>query len=106
MTVSSSLHRRVRGALVLLCVLLCPHGARASPLFELYGDVQEQGGFNARVSSPSAASVYFNPALLPRAKHGLSTGSFVGYDAIEIALSARSPRQDLTEAAMRCPPSG
>ena len=40
-------------------------GAEASPLFELAGAVNGQGGFNARAVDAGAASAYFNPAFLP-----------------------------------------
>ena len=71
--------------LLLAALLLCvPAPAAASPLFELVGSGLGTGGFSARTRSPSSASAYFNPALLPRAKQGLELGVFVLHDAIGV----------------------
>jgi hypothetical protein len=63
--------------------------AHASPLFELVGGVGDNAGFNGRATGASAASSYFNPALLPRATPGFTTGVFVLNDAIELSLDGR-----------------
>ncbi len=76
-------------ALTLGCVLPSP-AARASPLFELLGGVGGQAGLNGRVAGPSAASTYFNPALLPKAAPGFQAGVFVLYDSIHLTLDGRS----------------
>ncbi len=67
-----------------------PRSAAASPLFELVGGGQGSGGFNARVTGASAASTYFNPALLVDAEQGLELGVFVLTDQISISVDARS----------------
>jgi long-chain fatty acid transport protein len=85
-------------ALIVIALLLYAPAAAASPLFELLGPLSGQGGFNARVGAPSAASAYYNPALLPRARRGLDVGTFVLHDAIAIELMARSPQNDLAES--------
>lgn len=85
---------------VLLASVLASERARASPVFEIYGGANTGGGFNARVSSPSAASAYFNPALLPRAERGLSFGVFFAYDDIDIEVGQRSRRNDLPEVGV------
>jgi long-chain fatty acid transport protein len=63
--------------------------AAASPLFELLGDSSDQGGFAARTGFASAASSYFNPALLTEAAPGVSLGAFVLHDQIGVALDGR-----------------
>lgn len=63
--------------------------ASASPLFELVGGVQGNGGFNARALEGGAASTYFNPAFLPDAESGFDLGVFVLTDQIGIHPMAR-----------------
>lgn len=63
--------------------------AAASPLFELVGGVQGNGGFNARSLEGGAASTYFNPAFLPDAETGFDIGIFVLTDQIGIHPFAR-----------------
>ena len=82
-------------ALATLSILTTPEVTRASPLFELIGSSLGSGGFNARGTGPSAASTYFNPALLPKANQGLEVGFLVVNDAIGISLDARSPDADV-----------
>lgn len=74
--------------------------AAASPLFELVGSNLGDGGFNARAHGPSAASTYFNPALLPQAEQGLELGVFVLNDAISITLDGRSHAVDVSDAVL------
>jgi long-chain fatty acid transport protein len=89
-----------------LCAVVCASSlvavthAHASPLFELVGATFGTGGLNARGTGASAASAYFNPALLPEAKHGLEVGWFFLNDAIDIRLDARSTAQDVPESAV------
>jgi long-chain fatty acid transport protein len=87
-------------AACLLAMLLFASRAHASPLFELVGASFGNGGFNARGSGPSAASTYYNPALLPKAKQGLELGWLVLNDAIDIDVMARSPGQDVPPSAL------
>ncbi len=84
-------------SILLLASLSSP--ARASPLFELLGGGFGSGGLNARATGPSAASTYFNPALLPKAKQGLELGWLVLHDAIRIDPAARSPSDDVPLSA-------
>lgn len=74
--------------------------AQASPLFELIGAGVGSGGLNARSTGASAASTYFNPAFLPRAKAGLELGAFVLNDAISITLDGRGSQHDIPESAV------
>ena len=68
---------------------LAPIAAHASQAFELSGGTMGSGGFAARNTGASAASTYFNPALLPRARQGLRVGVFVIDQDIKIALDSR-----------------
>lgn len=88
---------RIRTSLVLFACLwtLAPERASASPLFELVGSSFGTGGFNGRATGASAASTYFNPAFLPRAKQGLELGWYVVNDAINITLDGRGKAYDL-----------
>jgi long-chain fatty acid transport protein len=86
----------MRRPLVALAVLASAGPAWASPLFELTGAVQGDGGFNARVLEAGAASTYFNPASLPDAPVGFDLGLFMLADQIGIGLDGRpSPAADV-----------
>lgn len=74
---------------VSVCCLLITASAHASPLFELLGGVGDHGGLNGRVTASGASAAYFNPALLPKAKPGFQTGTFVLNDSINITLNPR-----------------
>ncbi len=79
-------------------VLLLAGRAQAGPLFELTGGGSGMGGFNGRATGASAASTYFNPALLAHADPGLELGVFVLGDWIDIDPDARlSPSADVPE---------
>ena len=78
--------------------LLC-RVASASPVFELTGGVQGQGGFNARTVESGAASAYFNPAFLPDVEAGFEIGVFVLADEIGIRGAARPLGADIPVAA-------
>lgn len=90
-----------RAAAWLLSVVLLGYAttASASPLFELVGS-STGGGFNGRVSGPSSASTYFNPALLPKAQEGVDLGWMVLTDSIQIGLDARSSAVDVPLSAV------
>ena len=79
----------------LLVFATMPAPASASPLLELIGGNFGDGGFNARGTGASAASAYFNPALLPQAEQGLELGWLVLNDAISIDLDGRSSDMDV-----------
>jgi long-chain fatty acid transport protein len=91
---------RPHQAALWLAVALVSTPVQASPLFELYGATDAVGGLNARAGGASAASTYYNPALLPRAKRGLHAGSFIGHDAISIDVWRRSAGNDLSTAGI------
>ncbi len=84
----------------LLVGLAVPPPASASPLFELVGSSFGTGGFNARATGASAASTYFNPAFLPRAKQGLELGWVVVNDAISVTLDPRATGVQVPESAV------
>jgi hypothetical protein len=63
--------------------------AAASPLFELVG-APGGGGLNARVAGPSAASTYYNPALLAHATQQLEIGTFFLTEQISVTLDPRA----------------
>ncbi|HEY6557708.1 MAG TPA: hypothetical protein VI072_10560 [Polyangiaceae bacterium] len=64
--------------------------AGASPLFELTGSQIGTGSFNARVTGASAASTYFNPALLAHAPSSVDVGFMVLSDQISMKLDGRT----------------
>jgi hypothetical protein len=63
--------------------------ASASPLFELAGGVNGTAGFNGRTVGASAASTYFNPALLPSSSQEFSVGLYFLSDEIGMTLDGR-----------------
>lgn len=69
--------------------LLWGSTAAASPLIELSGGVSGQGGLSGRATGASAASTYFNPALLPFASQSVELGLLVMSDHIGITLDGR-----------------
>lgn len=93
----------LRVSLAVLCTgiaLSMPSHATASPLFELIGSSFGTGGFNGRTTGASAASTYFNPAFLPRAKQGLELGWFVVNDAVSITLDPRASSNAVPESSL------
>jgi long-chain fatty acid transport protein len=80
--------------------LALPSVVHASPLFELMGSSFGTGGFNGRSTGASAASTYFNPAFLPRAKQGLELGWYVVGDSISITLDPRARANDVPESSL------
>ncbi|HEY0705153.1 MAG TPA: hypothetical protein VGG33_00045 [Polyangia bacterium] len=85
--------RRLVPGLAVVVFATASGTAGASPLFELAGAVQGQGGLNARAQESGAASAYFNPAFLPDAEEGLQIGVFGLADQIGVQLRGR-PSQD------------
>lgn len=75
-------------ALVLLGALSGRAGA--SPLFELTGSQIGTGSFNARATGASAASTYFNPALLAHAPNSVDVGLMALSDQISMKLDGRT----------------
>jgi long-chain fatty acid transport protein len=63
--------------------------AQATPLPEMIGATGGSGGFNARVTGASAASTYFNPALLPDAHETFTLDFFVIGTSLDITPRAR-----------------
>ncbi len=74
---------------LLAAALLGASPASASPLFELAGGVTGETGFNARSTGPSAASTYFNPALLAYAEQSVELGVLVLSEQISLTLDGR-----------------
>lgn len=87
--------KHLGSALLALSLLGPVRSASASPLLELVGSGVGTGGLNARATGASAASAYFNPALLPKAKQGFDIGWLVLSDSISVTLGARSPAVDV-----------
>lgn len=88
---------RFFAALALLVVSGASRQALASPVFELSGGVSGGGGISARTYGASAASTYFNPALLPYAEQSFELGVLVLADRIGITLAGR-PSGDVPDA--------
>ena len=86
-------------ASAVLGVMALGRAAYASPIFELTGGVQGQGGLNARTVEGGAASAYFNPAFLPSAEQGFELGLLVLADEIGIRGAARPAGADIPLAA-------
>lgn len=81
--------------------------AGASPLFELTGGVQGNGGLNPRAVEAGAASAYFNPAFLPDAPEGFDLGVLVVRDEIGVRLFGRSSaNQDVPVESVDMEPPG
>ncbi len=81
--------------LAALLVLTSTRLAFASPLFELTGGFGGMGGLQARQTGGSAASAYFNPALLTEGETGLTAGLLVLNTNIGVRLDTRSPGNDV-----------
>ena len=90
--------RCARALLGVLLLLAAP--AVASPLFELVGAVQGEGGLCARAVPAGAASAYFNPAFLPDGDEGFDLGVFVLGDQIGVGLRARPAGADIPIASV------
>ena len=80
----------VRCALASALCALTALDASASPLFELVGASTGTGGLSARATGGSAASTYFNPALLPKASQSFEVGILVLSDQISMTLDGRT----------------
>lgn len=89
--------KRALWVAVVVWGVVVPSVGGASPLFELIGDTTGGGGHSARhtTSNASSASVYFNPAMITRARRGFETGTFVLYDDISITLNPRPAGLDV-----------
>jgi long-chain fatty acid transport protein len=90
-------------AAVAALVWLAARPAGASPLFELVGGQGGSSGLNPRVTGASAASTYFNPALLPDAEKGLELGVFVLSDGIDISVDDRASSAQCTNGSCDVP---
>jgi hypothetical protein len=66
-----------------------PRIARASPPFDLMGDVGSSGGLQARTVAGGSGAAYFNPALLTEAPAGVTLGFMVLNQRIGIELDGR-----------------
>jgi long-chain fatty acid transport protein len=72
-----------------------PREARATPLLETLGTPGSNGGFSGVVSSPSAASAYFNPAMLDDAPDDFLLGVAVLSEQISLTLDGRPAGADV-----------
>lgn len=81
--------RRTVAVLLVAAPALVSPRALASPLFELAGGMNGTAGFNGRTTGASAASTYFNPALLPSSAQEFSVGVYVLSDQIGMTLDGR-----------------
>jgi long-subunit fatty acid transport protein len=84
--------RSLSFAAMALCVA---SSARATPLLETLGPVGSIGGFNPVVSDPSAASAYFNPAMLEDADDRLDLGFALLSEQISLTLGGRPLSADI-----------
>lgn len=86
------LPKRSLGAatLVALCLAFDASRALASPVFEVAGASIGTGGYAARVTGPSSASTYFNPALLARSTQEFTLGILVLSDQVSTILDGRT----------------
>lgn len=87
--------RQIHVVCVALLLFGCVELAHASPLIELTGGFGGMGGLQARHTGASAAASYFNPALLPRARTGLTVGFLLLNTNIGVRVDARSPENDV-----------
>ncbi len=83
------MRRRSVGAAVILVAAATAAEAKASPTIEAVSAVGGVGGFNAVVSDPSAASTYFNPALLVDADEALLLGFALLTEQVSLTLDGR-----------------
>ncbi len=97
---SGAAARRLVASAALLGSIFAQRGALASPLFELSGAAEGNGGFNARTIESGSASTYFNPALLTDAEAGFDLGVFVLSDQISIRALARPDGADVPVASI------
>jgi long-chain fatty acid transport protein len=73
-----------------LAVTLVSARAHASPLIDLVGNVAGNGGMQGVVSGPSAASTYFNPALLVDSDENLLFAYELVSEQVGITLDGRT----------------
>ncbi|HVY46112.1 MAG TPA: outer membrane protein transport protein [Minicystis sp.] len=82
-------------ACALALAILSPRAASATPLLETLGTPGSNGGFSGVVSSPSAASAYFNPAMLEDAPDDVLLGVAVLTEQISVTLDGRPAGADV-----------
>ena len=80
---------RSLGFSIASALALAAGGAHASPVLETVGAQGGGGGLAAAVTGPSAASTYFNPALLDGAEDQLTVGVAAVSEQIGITLDGR-----------------
>ncbi len=81
----------------IVCALSFSSSAAASPLFEAVGGFGGHDALQARHAGASAASTYFNPALLVDAPVGLTAGVLFVRQQIGVVLDARNPAVDVPD---------
>ncbi len=72
-----------------VAIAIAPSIARASPLIDTAGPIGGNGGFQAVASGPSAASTYFNPALLTEAEDEVLVGVALVSEQVGVTLDGR-----------------
>jgi long-chain fatty acid transport protein len=85
-----SFERRLAAATLAVCATLAARVAHASPALDLIGAVGGNGGVQAEVSGPSAASTYFNPAFLTEAEDDFTVGYVVYSEQMSVFLDGRN----------------
>lgn len=81
--------------IALVAVLLAPATAHASPLIETTGAVGGNAGAQGVASGPSAASTYFNPAMLVEADDELLLGFVLVSEQMGVTLDGRPEGSDV-----------
>lgn len=82
--------RRCLATAALAACALAPRTAAASEPLDLMGAVGGNGGAQAEVSGPSAASTYFNPAFLTESKDDLTVGYVLFSEQVSVFLDGRN----------------
>ncbi|CAN5151773.1 hypothetical protein BH09MYX1_BH09MYX1_20870 [soil metagenome] len=80
---------------IALATLSLSTSASATPTLDTLGPVGSRGGFTSAVSDPSAASAYFNPAMLGDAKDDFLLGFSVLTEQISLTLDGRRSGGDV-----------
>jgi long-chain fatty acid transport protein len=78
-----------RGVVCTLALLLLSRTGVASPLLELVGGMDGEGGLQGRALPGGSSSAYFNPALLTDSPAGFTIGFVVVSEQIGVSLDGR-----------------
>ncbi len=86
---------RWTGAALAAAVITVAGSARATPVLELLGAPGGTGGLQAGSSGPSAASAYFNPAMLSDASEDMLIGFGLLSEQVSLELNGRRAGADV-----------